>query len=167
MAGALARLTGVFSLPLAAGLVAAGCSSDSGPSGASCSSANDCTEWSCVCKDNTQFSTSSCVNHACADQSICDSGCANHGGLVSVAPKQTVKDSPECAAFCAKAESLGCGSTCNEVFFCGLDPGDCPESKRAYLQCEVDTGTWKCESGGWSITSSCSKQSCASDAGSD
>ena len=96
--------------------------------------------------------------------------CEDRGGLASVSETPTVKDTPECDAYCAKIASLGCDDReCNRAFWCAVDEGQCAEQKRAYLQCVVDTGTWQCTEQGWGASSSCSTQnvSCPGETDSD
>ncbi len=148
----------------------AGCSSGDGGGGASCSTSGDCTEWNCTCKDGTTTSISECLSHVCAGADVCNGMCDSHGGLASAAPLPNVSDSPECDAFCAKAQSLGCSGDprCERSFWCGIAQGECAEQKRAYLQCEVDQGTWAClQDSGWSLSSTCPNAQCPADAGTD
>jgi hypothetical protein len=65
--------------------------------------------------------------------------------------------SPECNAYCGKAETMCMGATCDRQFFCRIRAGDCAASTRAYLQCVVDTGQWMCFAGGFSVSSGCGR----------
>lgn len=148
----------------------AGCSGGDGATGASCSTSGDCTKWSCACKDGTTSSVSECVNHACAGANVCDGMCSSNGGLASATPLPNVSASAECDAFCAKVQALGCAgdNRCERSFWCAVSPGECADQKRAYLQCEVDQGSWSClPDSGWSVSSSCPNAQCPADAGSD
>jgi len=124
-----------------------------------------------VCGDGTTPSAGGCIFNRCAEASeLCGGMCEKSGGLVGTHEKPSVKDAPECDAFCAKIASLGCRDEprCDRYFWCGLDSDECADKKRAYLKCEVETGDWQCtETGGWSMSSSCPSATCASDAGSD
>jgi hypothetical protein len=152
-----------------------GCSSDdqnAGPGGGQgCNSGEDCTLWSCTCNDGTTASMAACVLGQCQDgDTACGNACESRGGAQSFREKQTVKDSAECNAFCAKAASLGCRSEprCDRLLYCDLDEDECADAKRAHLQCVVDRGQWACTaSGGWMVTSGCPSARCARDAGAD
>lgn len=87
--------------------------------------------------------------------------------MKSVSEQPNVKGTPECNAFCQRIASLGCGK-CNQSFWCGVEPGECPEAKRAQLQCKADTGVWKCTgTSGWTESDTCPSAKCSADAGSD
>jgi hypothetical protein len=153
-----------------------GCSSDDDSSsgggvGQTCETSQDCPLWACTCNDGTSVSIASCGNNRCRDgQAACGSMCDSNGGVSSVREKPTVKDSAECAAFCAKAASLGCSDEprCDRHFYCDIDEDECAEGKRAYLRCAVETGEWACSgSTGWTLTSSCPLARCETDAGAD
>ena len=152
-----------------------GCSSDgensAGSEGRQCRSGEDCPLWSCVCKDGANVSMPSCAGTHCQDGSTaCGNACASRGGLESFREKPTVKDSPECKAYCAKGASLGCGAEprCDRLFYCDVEEDECAEAKRAHLQCVVEQGIWTCSgSGGWEVTSGCPSARCAMDAGAD
>lgn len=109
-----------------------------------------------------------CIMNKCADSNqACGSTCDNHGGLKSATPVPTVAKSAECDAFCAKVASLHCSSTdaCDRSFDCSLFQGECAAQKRAELQCEVDTGTWSCDNGSFSVLSSCASADCPPEGG--
>jgi|SoiMethySBSTD1v2_1073268.scaffolds.fasta_scaffold28916_3 hypothetical protein len=149
-----------------------GCSSDdpSGDGRQSCQSSDDCPLWACTCRDGTSVSIAGCVFDHCQGADACDSACSSSGGVQTVREQPTVKDSPECLAYCAKGASLNCGAEprCDRSFYCSVDDDECAESKRAQLRCIVDTGKWGCSgSGGWTVTSSCPSPRCQTDAGSD
>jgi hypothetical protein len=150
--------------PLSVGACSGG---SDGNSGGSCSHGNDCPTWDCTCNSGSTVGLSECINGVCGDQSICDSACKNNGGVKSVTEAPSVKGTPECTAFCQKIASLGCGS-CDQSFWCTVGPHECPDAKRAQLQCKVDTGTWKCAGqGGWTESDSCSTAECGPDGGTD
>lgn len=157
---------------VAAALVWAGCSDSGGSGGAQgCTTSGDCTKWRCACKDGSATSIAECASHTCVEGAdACGNLCNGHGGLAAATPLPNVSTSPECDAFCAKAQSLGCSGDprCDRSFWCGLASDECPEQKRAHLQCQVDEGTWKCLPGnGWSVSSSCASATCPADAGAD
>lgn len=151
-----------------------GCSSEDQNAGATaqpCQSSEDCPLWSCACKDGTTASMSACVAGQCYDgNTACESACRSRGGVQSFREKQTVKDSAECDAYCAKAASLGCSAEprCDRTFYCDVDEDECAEAKRAHLQCVANEGQWACSaSGGWTVTSGCPSARCERDAGGD
>lgn len=153
-------------------LVGPGCSGGSGngssSGGQSCTSADQCTQWRCTCNDGTTVSLGECILNQCADANqACGGSCKNNGGLKSATPTPTVSTSAECDAFCAKAMSLHCpkDTTCDRNFWCALSQGECADQLRAELQCNVDTGSWSCDNGYFSVTSSCSSADCPAEAG--
>ncbi|MFO0671680.1 MAG: hypothetical protein U0235_18960 [Polyangiaceae bacterium] len=122
-----------------------------------CASATDCTPSQCICNDGTGARTgTTCASGVCrAVDSMCDPLCKDHGGIARIRALPNVRESAECKAFCAKALALGCGDAkCDDSFFCSYDLDECADSKRAYLQCQVDNATWSCSSSGkgWSAT---------------
>jgi len=135
-----------------------------GSVGKPCQSNEDCPLYSCTCKDGVKVSMPSCVLTKCqAGSTACEKACASRGGLQGFREQPTVKDSAECEAFCAKGDSLACGaaSTCDRLFYCALDDGECADTKRAHLKCVVEQGQWACSgSGGWTVTSGCPSARC-------
>jgi hypothetical protein len=71
-------------------------------------------------------------------------------------PPTDVADSAECKAYCAKMKSQ-CNSTCIPKTDCAIKSGQCAASTRDYLDCETTQGQWYCGSGGFSIVSSCTR----------
>jgi hypothetical protein len=154
-------------------LFAAACSSGDGDGGGATQTcengSEDCPHYDCVCANGTGITLAVCINDKCGDQSVCDGACDSSGGLVSVKPTPTVKDTPECEAFCQKAASLGCSDDphCDKWFYCDLDDDECPADKQAFLKCQVETGDWSCNgASGWSLSSSCPSPENCGDAGS-
>lgn len=89
---------------------------------------------------------------ACGDS---DGGDETEDGTTN---ENTVADSPECQAWCDNIADLNCpGGTCDKNFFCRVEveDGECPESVRAFLKCEVEEGTFMCTENGWTGGSSC------------
>ncbi len=142
-----------------------------------CTTAQDCVPDRCTCNNGMVETTGTvcgagfCQNPAADCNSLC-----GVGGVKTSEPVPNVIGSPACTAWCAKGLALSCPGKpfCNDVFFCSEDVGECAASKEAYLQCEIDSGTWACnpasEGSGWSVTSSCSKSTdlcVAADAGQD
>lgn len=67
----------------------------------------------------------------------------------------------ECNDFCAKTHSeCGTSTNCDPNVYCAVGAGQCAASERAYLQCEVNTGTWTCGANGGSlrVTNNCAYQ---------
>jgi len=169
----MASIFGAQALLLVALVAVDGCSSDAqeGTSGSPCNSGEDCALWSCLCKNGTNLSISACALSQCEDgQTACESACSSSGGVQSFHEKATVKDSPECDAFCAKAASLGCSAEprCDRHFYCDVDDDECPDAKRTHLRCVAEQGNWACSStGGWTMSSGCPSARCGRDAGAD
>lgn len=169
------RLTLKLAWLLPGHLFAQACSSSgsagSAGTGSGCQTTDDCIHWLCVCKDGNTGSRANCVQGTCGGPEICDTKCTDHGGVASVSEQPTVRDSPECTAFCNKVASLNCGGTlrCDTWFWCALDANECAEQKRASLQCEVDNGTWQCIGpNGWGESApGCPTGTCPQDAGTD
>jgi hypothetical protein len=63
--------------------------------------------------------------------------------------------SPECNAFCQKAQDM-CMAKCDRVFWCGPRvSGQCDAATRAYLQCVLDTAKWTCVGNGLMLDHRC------------
>ena len=124
----------------------------------------------CTCNDGTgRQTTNNCSGGQCVDQtSECTQLCGA-AGVADAGPLDTVIGSAECNTFCAKATSQCPSASCEELFFCVVPSGECEASLRAFLQCEVDTGTWACaqNGNGWSVGSTCSRHTelCGGDGG--
>lgn len=90
-------------------------------------------------------------------EAACTKICAASNTTGVVTPKLTAKGTPECDAFCAKADALGCpGATCaeKEDFWCQVDANSCLAAKRAYLQCVADKGVFSCDANSWTQSAS-------------
>ena len=86
---------------------------------------------------------------ACSDDASSDGDSDDDGA----ADESSLADTPECDAWCAKIEALGCPQgSCDRDFFCSFDAedGECAESKRAELQCSAEQGSYMCTENGWS-----------------
>jgi hypothetical protein len=153
---------------------------DAGPeqvdAGASCMASDQCDPSDCVCGDGTarQVTGSMCNGGACvAPATACAPICAQNGGVQSSVAAPNVVGSSECNAFCAKALSLKCpeGTSCRPYFNCTIPPGECPASVSAELNCQLEAGTWGCDTfGDWIVGSTCMGMfngMCAGDAGKD
>jgi hypothetical protein len=63
--------------------------------------------------------------------------------------------SPECNAFCQKAQDM-CMAKCDRGFWCGPRVmGQCDAATRAYLQCVLDTAKWMCAGNGLMLDHRC------------
>jgi hypothetical protein len=82
-------------------------------------------------------------------------GVGGSGGAGGAGGTADVSTSPECDAYCNKITTMCAGATCDRAFSCRIRAGDCAASTRAYLKCTVDTGTWACSAGGFSVLSTC------------
>lgn len=166
------RLAPFALVATAVAFAAGGCSGSNEAEAQSCQSSDECTEWQCVCGDGFQLGLSECMAGECAtaDQA-CGGVCSQHGGVTSAVPTPSVASSPECDAFCAKVESLGCKSSfCDRHAFCRVELGSCEAAARAKLACQVEKGAWQCGDGtGWSESDSCTLDPllCSLDGGSD
>lgn len=140
-----------------------------------CTTASDCVTYECVCDDNTtQLTATTCENSTCIDMSSeCTTLCASAGGVKSVAPQPSAVGSAECVAWCNKANSLACAGAqpCDASFFCAVPVDGCVAATRAKLACDVQQGTWACNTGsegaGFGVTSSCGTYTslCSGDSG--
>jgi hypothetical protein len=99
---------------------------------------------------------------------MCESSCAAYGGVKGYVPRVSLAGTPECNAFCARVDALGCGE-CNREFFCEVGPHSCVLAALAQLDCEAETGTFSCDAdgSGWQQSSSCGQFEglCAPDGG--
>ena len=71
-------------------------------------------------------------------------------------PPTDVADSAECKAYCSKMKTQ-CNKTCIPKSDCAIPKGQCAASTRDYLDCETTQGSWYCGADGFSIVSSCSR----------
>jgi hypothetical protein len=139
-------------------LLAACSGSDGGSGGSGGSAGGGGTQdgWWCVCNSGLSVGLDASVSSEQV-QTVCAEQCADQGGLERVQPKLTALGTPECTAFCAKADQLDCpGSSCaeNADFWCQVGPDSCVEAKRAELQCRADNGVYECTENGWQRSSS-------------
>ncbi len=68
----------------------------------------------------------------------------------------SVKGSAECKAWCDTLMSA-CGRTCAPEKDCEIRIGQCADSTKNFLQCQVDDGSWSCGADGYTIISSCKR----------
>lgn len=162
------RLLAVLSV-LALGAIAIGGCSSGGDAGTTCLVLQDCPTWRCTCRNGQIANTGECVNNQCAPgHDLCSTVCYDRGGLKSFESVPDLTASAECTAFCDKVAALGCGGTCDKKYWCAIGQGECADAKRAFLQCEVDSGAWQCNpGGGFTVSSSCHQAACSADAGLD
>ena len=98
-------------------------------------------------------------------------GCSSNSSDVSNAGTTgNVGGTAECNDFCAKTHSeCGTSTNCDPNVYCAVSVGQCAASERAYLQCEVNTGTWTCgmNGGSFRVTNNCALQPvlCGGDGG--
>jgi hypothetical protein len=88
-------------------------------------------------------------------EAACADACGDAGGTPTVEPKLNVIGTPECDAFCAKADALGCpGDTCAERadFWCQVSANSCPAAELASLECETQNGTFSCDADSWKMS---------------
>jgi hypothetical protein len=71
-------------------------------------------------------------------------------------PPTDVVGSAECTAYCAKMKTK-CNKTCDPKFDCAIEKGQCAASTQDFLDCKTKTGTWYCGADGFSIVSSCTR----------
>lgn len=62
-----------------------------------------------------------------------------------------LETSPECDAYCTMLLER-CGIACSRGISCRVEPGQCVESTRAYLQCLVTGDNTQCADGGGAVT---------------
>jgi hypothetical protein len=156
LAGALAACTSQGSTTTSdAGPIEAGAEA-----GSPCTTSDSCDPSDCACNDGTaRQAAGACAGGACMlAPAACAPVCAQNGGVRTAMPAPNVVGSAECTAFCEKALSLGCeaGTSCRPYFNCRVSTGQCPTSVRAELTCDVEGGTWSCDSfGDWAVASGC------------
>ncbi len=161
-------LFAALGLAVLGSIASSGCNAGGDDSADSCLKLDDCPEWRCTCRNGQVGNTGECLNNTCTPgHDLCTTVCYDRGGLASFEAIQDVTKTAECAAFCAKADALACGGTCDKNYWCAPAKSECAAAKRAMLQCEVDTGAWQCNpGGGFTVTSACPGAACA-DAGLD
>jgi hypothetical protein len=134
-----------------AGLFGAACSSESSDDSEGAVQVG----WWCTCGAPPAPSTSTLIENMSRAQAeeMCSAGCP--GSVVT--PALSVKGGPECNAFCAKVDALGCpGSSCNDqAFVCAIKTDSCAKAERARLQCYTETATLSCSSDGWQMQANC------------
>ena len=115
------------------------------------------------------MTTASClVGVLCA---VLACGCSSGSSDASAAGTgANVSGSPECTDFCAKTyNECGTSTKCDKCVVCAIPAGQCAASERAYLQCEVNAGTWTCGTtdSNWHVTNNCplTPNLCEGDAG--
>lgn len=137
---------------LCAGVLACSSTHDDSGGGAGGGGNGASAEWWCTCNAG-----GSLVVHD-PPEAACAKACENLGGVKSLEPRISAIGTPECDAFCAKADALGCpGDSCasHEDFWCEGSPSECIEALAAKLACSVEQGDWSCDEDSWQMTSGC------------
>ena len=124
--------------------------SDEGDGGSGGSSGSD--HWWCSCVDGPSVQVDS------PDEDECAATCDELGGFLSIEPVVSAVGTPECDAFCAKADALACGgNSCKsqQDFWCTASPGECIEALEAQLQCKTEMGEFTCDGNSWQMSAPC------------
>lgn len=126
-----------------------------GGAGGRAGSAGNQDGWWCTC-GNASFGLPASYSSQEAENA-CVQACPGDGGIGSITPKLTIRDSAECKAFCAKADAAGCpGDTCaaKTDFWCQVAVKSCPAAARAQLDCQTQNGAFMCDANSWTVTAS-------------